>query len=79
MRLLLPLALLGAAFPLVGCQDSYASNSEREAYMGDVRAAAAPAPAASAAAAAAAPAPAAAPVGNPAASAPAAPTPAPSH
>ena len=28
-----------AAFALVGCQDSYASNSERDTHMGAVRAA----------------------------------------
>jgi hypothetical protein len=49
-----------AAFALVGCQDSAASNSERETHMGDIRAAG-PAPAASSAPAPAIPIPAAAP------------------
>jgi hypothetical protein len=57
---LLVVSTIFAAFALVGCQDSAASNSERETHMGDIRAAGPP-PAASSAPAPAVPIPAAAP------------------
>jgi hypothetical protein len=69
---------LWAAFALLACQDSYASNSGRDTHMGDVRAAAtAPAPSVTPAAPAvpaAAPASSTAPSGNAPAAAPPAPS-----
>jgi hypothetical protein len=56
---LLVVSTIFAAFALVGCQDSAASNSERETHMGDIRAAGPP-PAASSAPAPVVPTPAAA-------------------
>ncbi len=63
-----------APFVLVACQDSYASNSERETHMGEVRAAPPPsAPAAPATPPSASGAPAMAPSGTATGSAPATP------
>jgi hypothetical protein len=60
---------LGVSFALAACQDSYASNSERDTHMGEVRAAPPPPPAP---AASVTPSPAMAAPGTPTGSAPAA-------